>query len=555
MRSAGLLPGIRISKSCPLMRIFPSEIIISPPERFTDPFRYVPHPLVKEAAGLIIQEIENDPELNEAFMEGKMLGVLVVSDNDGRIGYLAGFSGNVGGRSHIDGFVPPIFDLLNPSGHFKAREGEITAINSEIDELQASAHHKSLIDRLSCFEESRDEEISFMKARMDLSRKQREEVRRHTDDPALLSELVRESQFEKAQLKRLKTGWEVKICDIRKELSEIQNRIKELKSRRASMSDELQRWIFSQYIVHNNDGEEKSIGEIFSDLGLIPPGGTGECAAPKLLEHAYRNGLKPLAMGEFWYGESPSTAVRTHGHFYPSCTSKCGPLLGFMTKGLEIEKGTQAAAEPIIVHEDSLLIAINKPSGMPSVPGLDGRISAYEFLNRTQADLHVIHRLDMDTSGILLFAKTAEAAVYLQRQFEEHSVQKTYHARLSASAYGEELKAGDKGEISLPLSPDYDERPRQKVDHVQGKTALTTYEVLSVSEDGTAEIIFHPHTGRTHQLRVHAAHTLGLGRPIVGDMLYGGSPASHLHLYAQSITFRHPASPSTLFTITRNSDI
>lgn len=537
------------------MRIFPSETTLSLPERFTDPFRHAPHPLVRKAAGLIIQEIENDPELNEAFMEGKMLGVLVVSDSDGRIGYLAGFSGNVGGRSHIDGFVPPIFDLLNPLGHFKAREAEITAINSEIGELQESEHYKMLIDSLSHFEKSRDEEIRLMKEQMDISRKQREVTRKESADPAILSDLIRESQFEKAQLKRLKTGWEEKIREIRKEIAGIQDRIKELKSRRASMSDELQKWIFSQYIVHNNDGEEKSIGEIFSDLGLIPPGGTGECAAPKLLEHAYRNGMKPLAMGEFWYGESPSTAVRTHGHFYPSCTSKCGPLLGFMTKGLEIEKGTQAAAEPIIVHEDSLLIAINKPSGMPSVPGLDGRISAYEFLNRTQADLHVIHRLDMDTSGILLFAKTAEAAVYLQRQFEEHSVQKTYHARLSASAYGEELKAGDKGEISLPLSPDYDERPRQKVDHVQGKTALTTYEVLSVSEDGTAEIIFHPHTGRTHQLRVHAAHTLGLGRPIVGDMLYGGSPASHLHLYAQSITFRHPASPSTLFTITRNSDI
>lgn len=537
------------------MRIFPSETTLSLSERFNDPFRYAPHPLVKEAAGLIIQEIENDPELNEAFMEGKMLGVLVVSDNDGCIGYLAGFSGNVGGRSHIDGFVPPIFDLLNPSGHFKAREGEITAINSEIGELQESDHYKMLIDSLSHFEKSRDEEIRLMKEQMDISRKQREVTRKESADPAILSDLIRESQFEKAQLKRLKTGWEEKICELRKEIAGIQDRIKELKSRRASMSDELQKWIFSQYIVHNNDGEEKSIGEIFSDLGLIPPGGTGECAAPKLLEHAYRNGLKPLAMGEFWYGESPSTAVRTHRHFYPSCTSKCGPLLGFMTKGLEIEKGTQAAAEPIIVHEDSLLIAINKPSGMPSVPGLDGRISAYEFLNRTQADLHVIHRLDMDTSGILLFAKTAEAAVFMQRQFEEHTIQKTYRAKLSASASGKKLKAGDKGEISLPLSPDYDERPRQKVNHVQGKTALTTYEVLSVSEDGTAEIIFHPHTGRTHQLRVHAAHTLGLGRPIVGDMLYGGSPAARLHLYAQSITFRHPASPSTLFTITGNSDI
>lgn len=282
------------------MRIFPSEIIISPPERFTDPFRYVPHPLVKEAAGLIIQEIEKDPELNEAFMEGKMLGVLVVSDNDGCIGYLAGFSGNVGGHSHIDGFVPPIYDLLDPSGYFKVREAEITAINSEIGELQESDHHKMLIDSLSRFEKSRDEEIRLMKEQMDISRKQREATRKESADPVILSDLIRESQFEKAQLKRLKTGWEVKICDIQKELSEIQDRIRELKSKRAAMSDELQKWIFSQYIVHNNDGEEKSIGEIFSNLGLIPPGGTGECAAPKLLEHAYRNGLKPLAMGEFW---------------------------------------------------------------------------------------------------------------------------------------------------------------------------------------------------------------------------------------------------------------
>lgn len=522
------------------MRIFPSETIMSLPERFTDPFRYAPHPLVKEAAGLIIQEIENDPELNGAFMEGKMLGVLIAADQDGRTGYLAGFSGNVGGHSHIDGFVPPIYDLLDPSGYFKVREAEITAINSEIGELQESDHYKMLIDSLSHFEKSRDEEIRLMKEQMDISRKQREVARKETADPDVLSAFIRESQFEKAQLKRLKTGWEEKICEIRKEIAGIQGRIRELKSKRAAMSDELQKWIFSQYIVHNNDGEEKSIGEIFSDLGLTPPGGTGECAAPKLLEHAYRNGLKPLAMGEFWYGESPSTAVRTHGHFYPSCTSKCGPLLGFMMKGLEVEKGTRAAAEPIVIYEDPLLVAIDKPSGMPSVPGLDGRISAYEFLCNTHTALHVIHRLDMDTSGILLFAKTAEAAVYLQRQFEEHSVQKTYHARLSASAYGKELKAGDKGEIYLPLSPDYDERPRQKVDHGQGKAALTRYEVISVAEDGTTDIIFHPQTGRTHQLRVHAAHTLGLGRPIVGDMLYGGSPSIRLHLHAAEITFRHP---------------
>lgn len=528
------------------MHIFPSDTTMPMPERFTDPFRYAPHPLVREAAELVIGEIENDPGLKEAFMEGKMLGVLVVADKDGRTGYLAGFSGNVGGRSHIDGFVPPIYDLLDPSGYFKIREAEITAMNSEIDQLQDSAHRKTLTDRLSCFEKSRDEEIGHMKTRMAISRKLREETRKGTTDPDVLSVLIRESQFEKAELKRLKTGWEERICGTREEIARFEDRIRELKSRRAATSDELQKWIFSQYIVHNNDGEEKSIGEIFSDLGLTPPGGTGECAAPKLLEHAYRNGLRPLAMGEFWYGESPSTAVRTHGHFYPSCTSKCGPLLGFMMKGLEVEKGIQTAAEPIVIYEDSLLIAVDKPSGTPSVPGLDGRLSAYEFLRRTYADLHVIHRLDMDTSGILLFAKTAETAVHMQRQFEDHTIRKTYHARLSASASGKELKAGDKGVISLPLSPDYDERPRQKVDQVQGKPAVTRYEVISAAADGTTDIIFHPHTGRTHQLRVHAAHTLGLGRPIVGDMLYGGSPAVRLHLHAAGITFRHPGTGTTM---------
>ena len=555
MRSAGLLPGIRISKSGPLMHIFPSETTGHLPERFTDPFRYAPHPLVKEAAEAVIGKIESTSELHEAFMEGKMLGVLVVSDKDGHIGYLAGFSGNVGGCSHIDGFVPPIYDLLDPSGHFKTREAEITALNHAIEKLMDSPQLKRLTENLSFYEKGREEEIGLMKARMAQSKKQREETRKGSDDPDLLASLIRESQFEKAELKRLKTCWEAKIDQTRKDIEEVQDKIQDFKSRRASMSDELQKWIFSQYIVHNKNGEEKSIEKIFADLGLTPPGGTGECAAPKLLEHAYRKGLTPLAMGEFWYGESPSTAVRTHGHFYPSCTSKCGPLLGYMMQGLELESASQPSAEPVMVYEDSLLIAVDKPSGMPSVPGLDGRISAYESLSRTHTELHVIHRLDMDTSGIMLFAKTAEAAVYLQKQFEEHLIQKTYFAKLSASKAGKSLHAGDKGEISLPLSPDYDERPRQKVDHAQGKAALTTYEVMSVAEDGTAGILFHPHTGRTHQLRVHAAHTLGLGHPIVGDMLYGGSPASRLHLHACSITFRHPDSPSELTTITSKSRI
>ena len=523
------------------MHKFPEDIDHIVTEGFTDPFRYSPHPLVSKAATLVMQHIEGLPELHEAFMEGKMLGVLLVSDAEGAIGYLAGFSGNVGGRSTIEGFAPPIYDLLDPAGHFKLREAEIISINKEIEKLSGSARLGSLKEELSSCMKDRDMELEAAKEGRNASRMKREKLRKETSDPSRLNEMIRESQFEKAELKRLKIRWEEKISGIKGEISCLEAEINGLKVKRASMSDELQRWIFSRYIVHNHAGEAKTIGEIFEANGLIPPGGTGECAAPKLLEHAYRKGLKPLAMGEFWYGQSPSTAVRTHGHFYPSCTSKCGPLLGFMMKGLAIRKTDAASSGLETIYEDASVIAVEKPSGMPSVPGLDGKVSAYEHLCQCHEEIHVVHRLDMDTSGLLLFAKTAEAAVCLQKQFEAHTIDKTYHARLSPSAEGKILKAGDKGEISLPLSPDYDERPRQKVDIAQGKPAFTTYEIVSISEDGTIDIHFHPHTGRTHQLRVHAAHTLGLGHPIVGDMLYGGSPASRLALHAFSISFEHPA--------------
>jgi tRNA pseudouridine32 synthase/23S rRNA pseudouridine746 synthase len=307
----------------------------------------------------------------------------------------------------------------------------------------------------------------------------------------------------------------------------------------------------------------------------MPPGGTGDCAAPKLLNYAFSNGLKPIAMGEFWYGKSPATAVRTHGHFYPSCTSKCGPLLSYMLKGLATSlEAWNGNPEAAIIYEDESIVAASKPSGMPSVPGLDGRISLQEYLEKEmQMDLFAVHRLDMDTSGIIIFAKTPQAESDLKKQFEEHSIRKTYMARLSPAdthriaSSTRVLKPGDKGTIELPLSPDYDERPRQKVDHTQGKPSLTVYEVVSMNEDGTTDILFYPHTGRTHQLRVHSAHILGLGRPILGDLLYGGcgtawsdisqwnesSACIRLHLHAQSITFRHPSTSETL-TLTALAD-
>ena len=537
------------------MHLLPSDISVDIPERFTDPFRYSPHPLVSIAADMLMHRISDSKELTAYFSEGKMLGVLVVSDNTGRIGYLSAFSGNVAGKSHIDGFVPPIFDLLDPSGHFKLKEAEITSINTSITFMENSHQLNNLRMSLSDAERERDEKIGLIKTRMAISKRERDEMRRGTEDSSQLAELIRESQFEKAELRRLKLGWEEKIRSIKEGLQAIEEEIRTMKKRRAELSDALQKWIFSQYIVHNALGESASIGEVFKALGLVPPGGTGECAAPKLLEHAYRNSLKPLAMGEFWFGKSPETAVRTQGHFYPSCTSKCGPLLGYMLKGLAIRPDNdQVQGSVEIIFEDEHIIAVSKPSGMPSVPGLGGRESLEEWLCRFyDQKIHSVYRLDMDTSGMILFTKNPESAIALQRQFEEHTISKTYKARLSETHDAKALKAGDKGEIHLALSADYDERPRQKVDPQQGKTAITVYEVTAVMDDGSIDIVFHPHTGRTHQLRVHSAHCLGLGHPIVGDLLYGGSSASRLYLHAFEISFIHPTTGARMILCTSSN--
>ena len=513
------------------------------PERFNDPFRYTPHPFVRMAACSVMEMISSSDKLSDAFSEGKMIGVLL-TEHLGRPCYLAAFSGNVGGHSIIDGFVPPIFDLMAPEGRFKKDESVIIQLNKKIEEIKDSEELHKAESALHFLHEQMNAEISEMQARIMTEKEERKRIRETNPDKEVIERLKRDSQFEKAELKRLKYRWKERIKTAESEKDSIINQIEDIKKERARMSDELQSWIFRQYRVHNALGEFASIAEIFAEEESTPPGGTGECAAPKLLEYAYINGLRPIAMGEFWYGKSPDTAVRSHGHFYPSCTSKCGPLLRFMTKGLEIETSDQGEShEPEIIYSDPYLTAVRKPSGMPSVPGLDNRTSLQEWLSEhMEGEIYPIHRLDMDTSGIILFARAPEAAVNLRRQFEEHSVRKTYLARLSPSEQGVGLCLGAKGKIDLPLGPDYDERPRQKVDRTQGKPSVTEYEVTGVNSDGTIDIKFHPLTGRTHQLRVHSAHKDGLGHPISGDLLYGGSPASRLALHSHSISFRHPES-------------
>ena len=590
---------------------------------FTDPFRYVPDPRVLHAGRIVISRLaewasmpEGTPEktIERSFAEGKMLGVLIC-----RTGFLAAFSGTVKGSggvtSSVDGFVPPIIDLTDEQGYFKINEAAITRLNKELKILSSSPAYNAIKTELINAQATRDAEIEALQDQIRLAKIQRDKIRNESTDPSKLDGLIRESQFQKAELKRCKDRWKDRIYEIENQISEFEATIRDLKARRAEQSDALQKWIFENAIVHNGAGESLSIWEIFSCEGLTPPGGTGDCAAPKLLNYAFAHGLEPLAMGEFWYGASPDTAVRTHGHFYPSCTSKCGPLLGYMMKGLrhpirsgETERSgiTDTSLQTPIcnLYEDESIIVVEKPSGIPSVPGLDGRNSLQELLTSQSNEIHAVHRLDMDTSGVMVFAKTSEAAVNLRRQFEEHTVRKTYMAKVSA---GTNIPSGErsaetvlppwpqgvvsdqqtalwafaasrcqqweglslptvpqtgssktgKGTIDLPLSPDYDERPRQKIDFRQGKPAYTEYEIIRNHEDGTADLLLYPHTGRTHQLRIHCAHHLGLGRPIVGDLLYGGysvfdnkasEPAhpARLCLHALSITFRHPLTAEEL---------
>ena len=309
-------------------------------------------------------------------------------------------------------------------------------------------------------------------------------------------------------------------------------------------SAELQDWLFTQYRVSNALGESASIKEVFARRGMVPPGGTGDCAAPRLLQHAYDNGLKPIAMGEFWYGASPAKEVRRQGCFYPSCTGKCGPLLSFMMQGLDVEDNPldrefTADREPRIIWSDGSIIIADKPAGMLSVPGRTSAVSLLEWLRERFGDsVESCHRLDMDTSGIMVFARNASAKSFIEGQFANRKVTKTYRARLCAG--DRPFGHAPKGTIALPLSPDWYDRPRQMVDFEGGKTAVTGYEVLRTFPDGEIEIRFTPKTGRTHQIRVHAAHELGLGRPIKGDRLYGNPGTGRLFLMAESISFIHP---------------
>ena len=314
------------------------------------------------------------------------------------------------------------------------------------------------------------------------------------------------------------------------------------------MSQELQLWLFRQYQMLNARGEVKDLVEIWQDYHCsprirnkypLPPGGTGDCCAPKLLQYAYQHGLKPVCMAEFWWGPSPKSEIRQHGQFYPACRGKCKPVLTWMLQGLDVDPDPEEVGlphlQPEIVYDDEVLAVVNKPSGMLSVPGRTEHYCVATWAQQRWEGAMMVHRLDMCTSGLLLVAKTTDAYHHLQRQFEAHTIKKKYLALV------EGIPQKEHGIIDLPLFCDPINRPRQVVDYEHGKRAITEYRVISTQRDGSfvSLLALWPHTGRTHQLRMHCAHPDGLGCPILGDELYGHK-SDRLYLQAQAITFIHP---------------
>ena len=516
------------------------------PSQFTCPFCYEPHPLALMAVEQLQRYVASRPDWVDELGSGKMLGVLVAKDDKDRLGFLAAFSGNLAGSVRHDFFVPPVYDLLDPQGEFKRGEAHITAINHEVERLEQSPEWMELKRREVEHKQKMLDELGSFKALM-ARHKQERDARRAAGNlaPEEQEALLNQSRFEKAELKRIRQRHEAELASISDEMDVFCRQIDSMKLRRKAMSEALQERIFRLFVVSNARGERRDLVEVFRPLGTLPPAGSGECCAPRLLNYAFNHGLHPVSMAEFWWGVSPVGEVRHHGHFYPACRSKCKPILEFMLQGLDVQ------ANPLdlpldemkldIIYDDQWLTVLNKPSGMLTVPGKaleNSLLTRYREAHPEAAGPIVVHRLDQETSGLVMFAKDKKTHKALQQQFENHTIKKCYLALLQG------VVDYDEGVIDLPIRPDVDDRPRQRVDHEHGKPTVTRYRVLE-RRAGMSLVELEPLTGRTHQLRVHCSHAQGLNCPIVGDRLYG-TASTRLMLHAQSITFTHPVTGETM---------
>ena len=554
-----------------------------------NPLDYEPHPLCIQACREVQEILARREDWQEEIARGKMFGVLIVenvktdadkpergyqtADSEApKWGYLAAYSGQIGGRSDWEDFVPAVFDYLQPDGYFKTHEAEISHINLSISHLEKDERMKEARTLIRKLQEERKRTIAAYQEKMKEAKAKRDSRREAGNlSESEEAEMIRESQFMKAELRRLKKSLSEKTA-LETEFEDYQENILRLKQLRKQLSDALQQWLFSQFRMLNQEGKSKDLLEIFRDealkeypqaaiatsriaaLKMVPPAGSGECCEPKLLQYAYQHGYKPLQMAMFWWGESPKEEIRHHLQFYPACNGKCKPILHWMLPAstFEPEAINLSIYDKVeTLYEDREIAVIHKPEGLLSVPGKDAaQPSVYALMRRKYPEATgplIVHRLDMATSGVLLIAKTEFAYHRLQKAFQNHQIQKKYVAIISGKDISE------KGIISLPLLPDYLNRPRQIVNHEQGKEAITEYEILERIDGSHLRIALYPKTGRTHQLRVHCAHQEGLNAPILGDPLYGNEKAARLHLHAEEITFEHPLTGKKI-TIKRKAD-
>jgi tRNA pseudouridine32 synthase/23S rRNA pseudouridine746 synthase len=449
--------------------------------------------------------------------------------------------------------VPPVFDMLEEDGFFLKEIQQLNEFNRRIKILETDEKFIALNKLKEQLSFDANKALTNIKDKISIAKAARKTIRQNLsqdeglDHDSILASLRKESITEQAFYKNQRAHWKLEQDKLEIEISPIMEEIQSLKLDRKNQSSELQQQLFDNYKFFNILGEQKNIGELFSDsYTQKPPAAAGECAAPKLLQYAYLHGLQPITIAEFWWGQSPKSDIRVHGQYYPACRGKCGPILAHMLKGLEVAENPMlknpAEGKSIeIIYQDEYLVVINKPAEFLAVPGIHIKDSVTErmrslFPNSTGP--LVVHRLDMSTSGIMLIALTSEVYIDLQKQFIERKIHKEYEALLEGNL------SQDKGEIRLPLRLDIDDRPRQLVCFKHGKSAHTNWEVIE-RKDGRTRVLFQPITGRTHQLRVHAAHSLGLNAPIVGDDLYG-KMENRLHLHAAKIIFVHPVSKETM---------
>ncbi|MBA6154967.1 RluA family pseudouridine synthase [Tenacibaculum sp. S7007] len=519
---------------------------ISLPDAFDYPYNYTPHTLAKIASDELQEYLKTQSDFSHDFgiknpysndALGKMFGVLVVKNTEGSIGYLAAFSGKIANSTQHKHFVPPVYDVLEKNGFYLKTEENLNRINKQILELENSIDYQDIKSRYLTTKASHESLLTEEQTKV----KERRKLRKleHQQDNQL-------NINEEFYLREYEVYLKHKIAPVKKEYLGFQNKIEQLKNQRKELSAWVQQEIFKHYIFLNNSNEKQNSLDIFKDSTQNIPAGSGDCCAPKLLQYAFLNNLTPICMAEFWWGKPSKTYVRKHLNYYPACTGKCKPILTHMLKGITVNENPlyvqlKIKKEISIIYEDEFISVINKPHDLLTVSGKEIEDSVHSRMKKKYPEATgplVVHRLDMSTSGILLIAKNEDTYKALQAQFINRTIHKRYVALLNGKL------SKNNGEIDLPLRVDLEDRPKQLVCYTHGKNAVTKWETIEVKNNKT-KVYFYPITGRTHQLRIHAAHSLGLNTSIIGDDLYG-QKEDRLYLHAESITFVHPKTKESM---------